>query len=622
MYKPPTGFKGNTGTGAITGLKAIGAQEEYLYGKKKKPVGYTHKEYTEGITYYKIHTPILSTKVFGQEFKYNLNPKEMGDLLTGLFFSFYIPGCKNTTTTGMINIGYTIFDRISILVNGEEIQSMTGEYMANYESMYSRRIDRINTMGLMGNMGYGYDLRMRFLKTSEPQRIFVPIPFFFNNHYDDNKMDTNTFRAPFPLCAAYNSQISIVFRFKERAKVYSDTTELTNEEITNLNIITQEVKLSALERENIKNKEQTIPIEKIIQETFDIPLKITKEDGSVFMQDKYRFYFNSSYSCRAIFWTFTEKTDSYSPDYYSPLINATISTMERTNRSDERPSEFYQQFQAYTHDFHNNGYLYSYSFSERPLQVFLGDYEFKAPGPQTAYIDCKFTTADPGYDYWDSNISRGSDVVLSNESVILNQSLGNNPVKENVPLNTLSLINESYFRTNYALLGIPYTSYTSSDNARDPYYIRFVPWGLTYTRSGEDFTPSTDSYYVDSSGLLQINQIYDGIYSPVWSNWGNNEAWILVEQPAGDPLWGHYMGNIYSLAEDAFVTIDSTATWSSDKGYPADGGSISASGNLDIESGSKMNIGTKIKEVDTYLVSFYYMSTVGLNVSEGKLTLM
>ena len=622
MYKPPTGFKGDTGTGALTGLKSVGPQEDYLYSKKRKPVGYKHKQHTEGLTYYKIHTPILSANVFGQEFKYVLNPKEMGHLLTGLFFSFYIPGVKNSRTTGMINIGYTIFDRISLLVNGEEIQSMTGEYMANYESMYSREIDRINTMGLMGNMGYGYDLKLRFMKTSDPQRIFVPIPFFFSNHYDDNKMDTNTFRSPLPLCALYNSTVTIVFRFKERAKVYSDIDDLASDEITNLNIITQEVTLSPEERENIKNKKQTFPIEKIIQENFEVPVKIIRPDGSIFRETKFRYYFNSSYSCRAIFWTFIEKSDSYAPDYYAPIVDTTINTLERTNRSDVRPAAFYQQFQAYTHDYHNNGYIYAYSFSERPLQVVLGDYEFKAPSSQSAYIDCTFKSIDPGYVFWDE-VARPSDIELSNEKVILNQSLSiineENGIFE--PVNNMSLKNESYLRTNLALLGIPFTAYESQSNDEDPYYIRFVPWGLTYTRSGMAFTPSVESYYVNSSGLLQIKQIYNGIFSPVWSTLGNTEAWILVEQSVGDPLWGNYVGNIYSLTEDAFVAIGTTAAWSSEKGYPADQGDISATGNLDIDSGSKMNLGTKIKEVETYIVSFYYISTVGLSVGDGKMSL-
>lgn len=629
--KPPIGFHGKTGTGALIGLSAVGQQEPFLYCKKKNlPTDYKHVEYTEGNVFYKVYRPVQD-RYLGSEVRHIFRPKEMGDLLTGLIISFELPSAVEYNVQGLFNHGYSIFEYAKLLMNGEEIQSMDGDFMSNYESMYSNEADRSNTLSMMVNMNYPYDTFPVYPRGNKKQKMLIPIPFFFNNHYTDSNINTSTFRSPLPLCALYNTELTLVIKFKALSDIVTNPSGLNGTEITDLKFITEETVISGDERNALRSREIRFPIEKIIKEDFEYVYREEIAPKKYLYRYYFRYYFNSLYTARAIMFYFKEKKTGYNPEYYVPLTNATLNTLKITDRGEARDKLYYQQYQSYTHGYHCNGFFYMISFSERPLQVILGDYEFRAPKPQSAYIDINMYPDSPdSYVFWTDNFLdplAQSDYVID-KNIILNTSVG---LGTDGFLNSIRAINGGFFRMDSVVAGIPNEPYTATLNTILPYTFRFNPWDYTYTRVGVDYKSVDIPYptYVDeATGTLKkidASFTYSGsvIANPIWSTTSNTQALVTIKTVSGDPKWGLYTGNIYTITDGSPITVAPIDnSWSPGYYYPSDIGSIEYNGFIKINDLSRVNVNTSVKTVDIYQLSFYYFSTVELVLNEGKGTVI
>ena len=466
MQKPPVGFRGDTGIGALTGLSGVGQQDQFLYDFNSKRE-YNYKEYSQATLFYRFYRP-ASTTFLGEEIRYTFRPQDMGDLLTGLMLKFNFPTTSETPTC-LKNLGLSLIKKVDLIVNGKTIQTLRGEWLSIYESMYSSEQDRENTLNVSFNLGAKYNTQPVLKANDTSQRLFFPIPFFFNNHYVDSKADTKSFRAPLPLCAMHNSEITLVIQFLPLADIVSDTNGFASgADLTDFMFVTEEVTLTPSERFMLRSTRQEYPIEKVTAEDVQIP-------GSV-VGTFYRYFFNSAYSCRAIFWTFKNAIAGYNPDSFNPLIDARITTLNKTDRNELRKPLFLQELQAYLHDYYNDGSFYGYSFSEQPLQVVVGDYEFRAPRPQSSSIEMFFTAVTPGYSTWSVNFSDTIQnyVINNNNKILLDTSVGLGGGTK--VLNSLDMTNFGYLMTDTARVGIPATSYTDTTNLSNPFMMRFEPW--------------------------------------------------------------------------------------------------------------------------------------------------
>jgi len=626
--KPPVGYHGKTGTGALTALSAVGGQDTHLYCKKKNlQTDYSHKEYTEGNTFYKVYRPD-SSSFLGLEVRQTLRPKEMGDLLTSIMLCFELPGSNNYGVYGLYNHGYSIIEDASLLLNGEEIQRLNGDFMGIYESMYSSEVDRKNTLNFMVNMNCGYDTQPTYPVGDQKQRFLVPLPFFFNSHYSDSNMETNSFRSPLPLCALYNSELTLVVRFKNLEQIVKDTSTLYGNEITDLKFVTEETVLSSEERNSMRNRVIRFPIEKIIRENFEFIYKVYLTPTSFYYNYFFNYFFNSTFSARAVMFYFKEKTSGFAPEYYTPITSATVITTNRTDRGESREKKYFQEYQAYTHGYHCNGFFYMFSFSELPLQVILGDYEYRSPKPQAAKISISFYPDNPdSYSYWSQvyDPTVQSDYILD-RNLYLNTTVGLGTGRF---LDSIVALNAGFLRTNESSVGIPSTAYTNTLETI-PYTLRFNPYEYKYTRGGVDYFVKDNpapTYYDEESGYIRIDQsfTYNGevIALSAWSNSPNNtQALVIIKKMVGKPLWGTYSGNIYSLSDgddiSGSVTELGSETWESGKYYPNDEGLLDVNGFLLIIGDSRVQINEKIKEVTVFSISFYYFSTVEMIYEDGK----
>ena len=380
-HNPPDGIRGDTGTGALTGINATGPSEKILYSDEPAMTN-SFNEYTHTTPYHRFYTPV-STNFLGQEIRHVFEPKEMGDLMTGLMLKFTFP-TTTTPTSCVQNLGLSMIRRIDLFINDEKIQSLKGDWMSIYETIHSSSQDRENTLGIMYNLGTTYDEKGTV--TSYPKELYYPIPFFFNNHYNDSNIDTMSFRPSLPLCALYNSKITRVINFLTLEEIVEDVSGFSSgADLSNFMFVTEEVKLSKEERYSFLYKNTNYPVEKVNDESVEL------DPNS--LEATFRYYLNSYYTSRAIFWTF--KLDQglpYNPDFYSPIIKARLNSLSKSDRSEFEKPLFFKQFQSYVHDFYTNGGFYSYSFSENPLNVIYGDYEYVTPRPQSAYIDMIYTS--------------------------------------------------------------------------------------------------------------------------------------------------------------------------------------------------------------------------------------
>jgi hypothetical protein len=465
MQKPPVGFRGDTGIGALTGLSGVGQQDPFLYDFDSKRE-YNYNEYSQATPYYRFYRP-TSTTFLGEEIRYTFRPQDMGDLLTGLMLKFNFPTTTGTPTC-LKNLGLSMIKKVDFIVNGKTIQTLRGEWLSIYESMYSSEQDRENILNVSFNLGAKYNTQPVLKANDTSQRMFFPIPFFFNNHYVDSKADTKSFRAPLPLCAMHNSEITLVIQFFPLDNLVSDTSGFAiGADLTDFMFVTEEVTLTPSERFMLRSTRQEYPIEKVTAEDVQIP-------GSV-VGTFYRYFFNSAYSCRAIFWTFKNAIAGYNPYFFTSLINARITTLNKTDRNELRKPLFLQELQAYLHDYYNDGSFYGYSFSEQPLQVVVGDYEFRAPRPQSSSIEMFFAAVTPGYSLWSSNFpDETQNYVINGNKILLDTSVGLGGGTK--VLNSLDMTNFGYLMTDTARVGIPATSYTDTTNLSNPYMMRFEPW--------------------------------------------------------------------------------------------------------------------------------------------------
>ena len=463
MLKPPVGFRGDTGIGALTGLSGVGQQDLFLYDFDSKRE-YNYREYSQATPFYRFYRP-TSTTFLGEEIRYTFRPRDMGDLLTGLLLKFTFPSTTGTPTC-LKNLGLSIIKKVDFMVNGKTIQTLRGEWLSIYESMYSTEQEREDTYNVLFNLGTQYNTQPVLKANDTSQRLFFPLLFFFNNHYTDSKADTTSFRAPLPLCAMHNSEIMLVIQFFPLADIVSDTSGFApGADLTDFMFVTEEVTLTQSERFMLRSMRQEYPVEKVTAEDSEV-------DASA--SAKYRYFFNSAYSCRAIFWTFKNKISGYNPFFYNPLINARITTLNKTDRNELRQPLFLQELQAYVHDYYNDKSFYGYSFSEQPLQVVVGDYEFRAPRPQSSYIDMFFTASAPGYNLWSGTFAASvKNYTIVNQKLLLDTSVG---LGGNNTLLSLDMNTGGYLKTNTARVGIPAGSYTGTENLSNPYVMRFEPW--------------------------------------------------------------------------------------------------------------------------------------------------
>lgn len=182
-------------------LAVTGIQDQWLTGEP---------QFSYFVMNYKRHTRFSTENI---EIPFTFSPKEgrkprfdnsvtcripnnMGDLLRSVMLKVTLEPLTHSNVYNT-SIGTRIIDYADLVIGGQTIERITGDYMYMYDQIHSNLDDTEQTLYFMT----GHNNHLRF---SEPYTFFVNLPFYFFRHPS----------LAVPVCAITKQLVEIRIKFK------------------------------------------------------------------------------------------------------------------------------------------------------------------------------------------------------------------------------------------------------------------------------------------------------------------------------------------------------------------------------------------------------------------------
>lgn len=299
-------LSGDTGTGALTALYAVGKQDEHLCNLKEYDPCYSpflpqNVQHTEFLRYFntfkklKDTTDITDTWPLGKTITFEFNPRTMGDLLANMFlklkFELGTVPPENDRSIWTDRIGRAIIEEIQFKVGNIVVETLTDYMLIGYDELFSSDRDKsiknytengqLHTNSLVPE---DYELRPPVLPIAygtgsrqlndKDLDLFINLNMFFSRSYtpmvNNRNFDVKGFprhiKNWLPLCALYNEKIYVTFKFREKHWISKYSGNIVCNEI---NLITEEISLSQQERLFLSRTPQTFTYKTIIKQTIE-----------------------------------------------------------------------------------------------------------------------------------------------------------------------------------------------------------------------------------------------------------------------------------------------------------------------------------------------------------------
>lgn len=416
------------GEAAKISLKAIGKQDTYLLSKDPEDSFFNDKDMTQHSEFRKYHRSRniinpggVPNWPFGQTIKVQFNPQNMGDLLSNMWLSITMP--RLTDFGGGANyadqLGRHILKSVTMLVDELEVEKIHDDWGILYDELYLEISEKVANRFLVNrNIGYDDSTLPGFRDLSQYSAdLMIPLHFFFSRKYASDEYSSNKPNRPyFPVCAVHRQNIEFVLEFHEQT-FFTDTG--TTLELPVIKLVTEEITVSAEERQYLASKKQTfitdivrkhpsivsVPGEDLIRNNLvpNIPVKCIHwflrntefEDendatgGKPIEEEKYyqnRFNFSSNVN-------FDEVQTFFNPimDEASFFINGNrLPNVSKTNHN----------YYKYLIPFRNRlarpiRNIYTYSFSMNPINVEpSGNLDFSQIQSDKTSIEVKLDTSE------------------------------------------------------------------------------------------------------------------------------------------------------------------------------------------------------------------------------------
>jgi hypothetical protein len=161
-------------------LASVGAQDVYLTGDP---------EFTFFLTVFKRHTKFASQaqEIVFKDVTFNFAKTSeailprFGDLVRAVYFKFDLPaltGGANVNQGYTDSVGNVIIDRAELLIGGQIVEIITGEYMELRQDLYTRQSHLTSMQDLVGT----YYTRQGMGAATSDRTMIVPLPFYFHNN--------------------------------------------------------------------------------------------------------------------------------------------------------------------------------------------------------------------------------------------------------------------------------------------------------------------------------------------------------------------------------------------------------------------------------------------------------
>ena len=416
------------GEAAKISLKAIGKQDTYLLSKDPEDSFFNDKHMTQHSEFRKYHRSRniinpggVPNWPFGQTIKVQFNPQNMGDLLSNMWLSITMP--RLTDFGGGANyadqLGRHILKSVTMIVDELEVEKIHDDWGILYDELYLEISEKVANRFLVNrNIGYDDSTLPGFRDLSQYSAdLMIPLHFFFSRKYASDEYSSNKPNRPyFPVCAVHRQNIEFVLEFHEQT-FFTDTG--TTLELPVIKLVTEEITVSAEERQYLASKKQTfitdivrkhpsivsVPGEDSIRNNLvpNIPVKCIHwflrntefEDendatgGKSLQEEKYyqnRFNFSSNVN-------FDEVQTFFNPimDEASFFINGNrLPNVSKTNHN----------YYKYLIPFRNRlarpiRNIYTYSFSMNPINVEpSGNLDFSQIQSDKTSIEVKLDTSE------------------------------------------------------------------------------------------------------------------------------------------------------------------------------------------------------------------------------------
>ena len=249
------------GEAAKISLKAIGKQDTYLLCKDPAESFFnpnTTRRHSDFRKYHRsknvFNTGQIPNWPFGQTIKVQLNPQNMGDLLSNMWLSIKMPRVTNGNYADQL--GRHILKSVAMFVDDTELEKIESDWGIIYDELYLEMSEKVANRFLV-NRSIGFDDSTTTDSVSRLETdLMIPMQFFFARKYASDEYTTNKPNRPyFPTCAIHKQKIEFVLEFHKQS-FFTDT--LDSLSLDEFKLITEEITVNPEERKYLSHQRQVM----------------------------------------------------------------------------------------------------------------------------------------------------------------------------------------------------------------------------------------------------------------------------------------------------------------------------------------------------------------------------
>lgn len=279
VLKPPTSDSAGDGTGAVLSLHAIGKQDTFLDGKDGTFWKQDNVQHTNFTRFQKVHTYSNNSGSdaswpFGNRITFQIDPKTSGDVMSNMYLKITMPALP-TGRTYCDQLGRAIIKEASLSIGGTTIETLEDDWYIIHDELYASLSEQSAYKDILNG---GQDISQlpgsSVCQATSGLPLYIPLGFFFCRTHEtlpgswDNNVSTDSgqggyngdaiFRPYLYTCACLDDIISVTIEFNP-VSFFSNVAPTTPMGISKVNLVTEEITLTDMERNYLmKNKQQYI----------------------------------------------------------------------------------------------------------------------------------------------------------------------------------------------------------------------------------------------------------------------------------------------------------------------------------------------------------------------------
>lgn len=402
------------GTGALTALAAIGAQEKYMYGG-------------ESMWMPKIlqHTPFAITQRFllplksgsvkfldtSKTFSVNIFPRESGDLVSNMYLSVTLPALPTGYNYTPL-VGRAIFQKVELLIDGQPIEILTDDWYIIRDQLF---LDADEKLAMYQAVSAGQS-ESNVVPATDPVKMLIPLEFFFCRRHSYSKKGREKLEKPFlPLCALLQQVVTVRFTFHNAAWITNAPSDVNGNpiDLVNPRLLLEEITLSPSERMYYQSQTLTYNINHVWSEagqpysggkavmnlTANFPVSMItwfvrnqdyeNETQPEFYKSRYQYGYSTDYIQAAVPVTFFNGVEI---NFLDIIESGTLYLNNENVLSNFPGSLYYSYKQALEHGLSvPTKNIYMYCFGDNPKEYNQeGMVDFRTMSAITTHLDLVF----------------------------------------------------------------------------------------------------------------------------------------------------------------------------------------------------------------------------------------